>query len=481
MELIPAVGLIRQSREKDSKLSPDTQRGGITTFAETRGMFVTKWVEELDVPGDAFRPGLEKAVQMVEAGAAQAVVLWKVDRLGREPEGMYSARGRVERAGGVMHFADEAFDLDSEAGDYLFAMFAARAKAERRRIGANWQRATKAANDRGCHQGDAYGYDRVKSQPLALNDHEKRGVLKAFEMRAKKASWKEIGDALSKSGYMPRRASKWNQSSLGHMLSNRVYLGEAKQGDLVKKNAHPRIISNDLFAAVQRVKGSAHAKTEDWLLSGIIRCQVCRSKMRGQKASNGGRSGQYRCRHSRHAYTNAPALDQLVTEEALNRHEILLSSAHAQLDIVALDEAVAQAEASFKDIVVQRAKSAIPELLDEAMQDAEALVVQTRQERENALATYAPEGVGMVFSLRDEWGTMTTPQRNTALKGLIDYVIVHPSEGAAIIWRGASATLGAVPKTGGGQKGDAPKVFPPFPWPLSTEDEMRVALAEDVA
>src|SRR3954471_16127313 len=160
-DMVPVVGLIRQSREQDSKLSPDTQRGGIMTFAERRGQYVVAWEEELDVPGDAFRPGLERAVGLVEDGTARGVVLWKVDRLGREPEGMYAARGRIERAGGRMYFADEDFDLDSEAGDYLFAMFAARAKAERRRIAANWKRATKAANQQhGIHQGDAYGYRR---------------------------------------------------------------------------------------------------------------------------------------------------------------------------------------------------------------------------------------------------------------------------------------------------------------------------------
>jgi len=42
-ELIPVVGLIRQSRERDSKLSPDTQRGGIMTFAENRGQYVVAW------------------------------------------------------------------------------------------------------------------------------------------------------------------------------------------------------------------------------------------------------------------------------------------------------------------------------------------------------------------------------------------------------------------------------------------------------
>src|SRR3954451_5720021 len=96
-ELIPVVGLIRQSKERDSTLSPDTQRGGIMTFAEKRGQYIIAWEEEIDVPGGAFRPGLGRAVRLVGPGAPRGAFLWRLDPLGREREGMYAARGRVER------------------------------------------------------------------------------------------------------------------------------------------------------------------------------------------------------------------------------------------------------------------------------------------------------------------------------------------------------------------------------------------------
>src|SRR4051794_10349489 len=175
---------------------------------------------------------------MVEGGEATAVILWKLDRLGREPEGLYSARGRIERAGGKLCFADEDFDLDSEAGDYLFAMFAARAKAERRRIAANWRAGTANANREGIHQGDAYGYRRpseaeVEARRAAgekyprslLPDDDRRGApLLAMTLRAEGKSWGVIGKALTSGGYVPARAACWNVNTVKNMVGNRAYV-----------------------------------------------------------------------------------------------------------------------------------------------------------------------------------------------------------------------------------------------------------------
>ena len=79
-------------------------------------------------------------------------------------------------------------------------------------------------------------------------------------------------------------------------------------------------------------------------------------------------------------------------------------------------------------------------------------------------------------------GTLTWPhkslqERREALAGLIDFVIVHPSDGAAIIWRGQSASLGPVPKQGSGQGNEASREIVPFPWPLM-EGEVRVPLLQ---
>lgn len=495
-ELIPAVAVIRQSKERDSKFSPETQRGGIATWADAHGHYLRKVLEEIDVPGDAFRPKLEEAVRMIEAGEARTAIFWKLDRMGREPEGLYAARGRIERAGGRVVFADEDFDLNSEAGDYLFAMFAARAKAERRRIGANWKRATRAANERGVHQGQAFGYVRPpkvggQGVPLEVHPEEAPGVRLAFELRAEGKSWRSICDALTAAGYRPRRGSNWTTNTVTAMLANPVYLGQAKQGDLVKEGAHPALVDRELFRKANAARGVGHAKTGDWLLSGLLRCASCRYRMRGQLAGEDRGYARYICR-KRHGAgvcstgcrVGARRLEALVVEAALARHEVVMEGAHKQLDIEALDREVAEAEVGLVQLAGMVATSKFPQLLQGKVQEAEARVAEALRARDQALAVYAPEGVSMVFSLRAEWDGMGVQERREALAGLIDYIVVHPEEGAAIMWRGTSAALGPVPKTGSGQKRDGgqPAGIVPFDWSLVAalaEGEVGVPALED--
>lgn len=461
------AGYIRVSRvngrKGDSFMSVDQQRETIEAWAKANGVEIVEWFEELDVSGGkASRPKLDALLAAIKAGHFDGMVVAKLDRASRSASGGLALIKGLSDQGKRFVSVAEGADPATRTGRLIMGILLVLAEWELEGRTEGWADVTARVNARGIHQGDAYGYTRIKGEPLTVNPSERGAVKLAFEMRARKASWKSIADALLAQGHMPRRAQKWSQPALAHMLKNRVYLGEATQGDdLVKKGAHPAIIDGDLFAAVQRVKGSSHARTTDWLLSGLVRCQVCRSKMRGNQTA-------YRCRHSGHAGMNAETLEAFVTERALDRHEVLLESAHGALDIVSLNEAVDAAEREVVAFASAMSASKRPELFAQGMQDREATLTEAEHKRDNALATYAPEGVGMIFSMRDEWTDATVPERREALAGLIDFIVVHPSRGSEIVWRGQGAALGAVPKTGGGQ-GSAPRVFAPFAWPLELE------------
>lgn len=484
MRLAAYIRVSRQNgRDGESFMSPTQQRDAIEAYVRQHPEIeIAEWFEEINVSGaKESRPKLDALLAGIGSGAFDGMIVAKLDRLSRSVVHGLGVIRDLNEAGKTFIATNDAVDPNTRNGRLMMGILLLLAEWVLEGITETWADVTKRVNERGIHQGDAYGYDREKSKPLTLNAHEAAGVKLAFELRAQRKSWKVIGDALLAGGYAPRRAAEWGQGALGHMLQNRVYLGEAHQGgDLTKPDAHPAIVDRNLFNAVQAVKGSSHAKTNDYLLSGLVRCQVCRGKMRGTKYRSRS-SDAYRCRCAGHSRVNAMALESLVTEEALARHEVLLDSAHASLDIEALNAAVADAEGEIKAYASLVTASKFPELLSQGLGEREARLEEAIRERDNALATFAPEGVGMVFSLAGEWERMSTPERNGALKGLIDFVIVHPSKGAAIVWRGASAQLGPVPKTGGGQKGDAPKVFPAFPWPLSDEAQGRVPVLEEAA
>jgi DNA invertase Pin-like site-specific DNA recombinase len=77
-----AVGVVRVSRvgDRDGEgfVSPAEQRERIAAASKRDGLAIAEVLEELDVSGGAplaQRPGLRRAVEMVESGEAEVVVV----------------------------------------------------------------------------------------------------------------------------------------------------------------------------------------------------------------------------------------------------------------------------------------------------------------------------------------------------------------------------------------------------------------------
>ena len=99
---------------------------------------VVEWIEELDQPGDAHRPGLERAIGVVEAGLADGIAVMKLNRLGRNTMGLYEAVERIKAAGGTVVFAQEKLDLTTTSGKVLVRRVGrhgrGRARGDRRQL-----------------------------------------------------------------------------------------------------------------------------------------------------------------------------------------------------------------------------------------------------------------------------------------------------------------------------------------------------------
>lgn len=102
-----AVGVVRVSRvgDRDGErfVSPSEQAERIRSACERDGLRLVEVIEELDVSGGtplAERPGLRRAVEMVEAGAADVIVVAFLDRVVRSVAIQAEVVGRVEAAGG---------------------------------------------------------------------------------------------------------------------------------------------------------------------------------------------------------------------------------------------------------------------------------------------------------------------------------------------------------------------------------------------
>ena len=228
------------------------------------------------------------------------------------------------------------------------------------RIKANWSATTQAAVAQGIHISGKVpvGYRRDEDRRLTPDPDTADAVRAAFEMRAGGASHREIVDHLR--GEVGRGFAK---SAITAMLRNRVYLGEARgPGGARNASAHPPLVSEELFAAVQGKRGVAPTRngaiSSQARLGGLITCASCGHKLRVMGSTNpntGERKASYVCA-TKYASGDceAPAIarvelvDGYVAEQLSESWEEVTSGAEsarqrfirAQEDVAAAEEAL---------------------------------------------------------------------------------------------------------------------------------------------
>ena len=84
------------------------------------------------------RGELQKALELIENGDADDLILAKLDRTGRELESLRDIRRRVERNGGHLIFADGMNFEQNAVGNLMFSQMGAFAEFERELIKSAW-------------------------------------------------------------------------------------------------------------------------------------------------------------------------------------------------------------------------------------------------------------------------------------------------------------------------------------------------------
>ncbi len=99
------------------------------------------------------RPGLETAIDFVRSG--DTLVVWRLDRLGRNMEDLISIVNRLNERGVSFHSLQENITMDksSSTGQLMFHLFAAFAEFERNLILERSAAGREAARARGRYGG----------------------------------------------------------------------------------------------------------------------------------------------------------------------------------------------------------------------------------------------------------------------------------------------------------------------------------------
>ncbi|HWK28177.1 MAG TPA: recombinase family protein [Solirubrobacter sp.] len=461
-------GYIRVSatrgREGDSFISPDQQREKIEQWAALRGVEIAKWHTDLDQTGGKLsRPGFDKALARVASSDTGGIVVAKLDRFSRA--GVADALNLIESihdAGGEVASVEEGIDPTTPFGEFAMTVLLALSRMQRRQIGDNWRDARSRAVERGVHVASRAptGYERGDDGRLVVNPQAAPHIAEVFRMKANGASWRDLCNHLRKHNVeSPYGTTNWMPRAIGHMISNRAYLGEARSGEYRNPDAHEPILKRDdgtpdeaLWQAAQEAKGKRPVNgLGGSLLAGLLRCEGCGYVLKPDTMKQRGVNRRlYRCRTERSSGrcpSPASVLGTVVEPFVLDHFMRGLRGMRAEgvavaEDLKATEAALTTARRELDTYIaaVSAADVGAVAFANGARQRREAV------ERAQTALNEARERAGLAdlplaADLEADWPNLTTQQRNKLLRAGLDAVMIGRgrvpiAERATVYWRG---------------------------------------------
>jgi site-specific DNA recombinase len=220
-----AIGYVRVSTDQQADR-------GVSLQAQTervRAMATVQGAELVDIEVDGGesaksmkRPGLQRILAMVEAGAVQAVIVAKLDRLTRSVKDMCSLLELFEKRKVALISVAESLDTGSAAGRLVITIMGAVSQWEREAIGERTREALRHKGSKRERVGNiGYGLrlaaDGVHVEECPL---EQAALAEIRRLRNEGRSMRGIAMALNTRGYRTRRGSDWRLESVARVLGN---------------------------------------------------------------------------------------------------------------------------------------------------------------------------------------------------------------------------------------------------------------------
>ena len=313
-----AVIYVRISKDRDEQTSTDSQERVCRSYVESKGWTVVS--VEVDKGRSAFkaegkRPGLDRAMKLVETGAADVLVVWKLDRFVRSVAHFGKLWPRLQDADASFVSVTEAFDTTTAMGRAMlqiavvFAELESAFKSER--IG-EWHEERRIAG-RQPTGPRPYGYRRT-GDGFVLDTKEAKTIRTAAARIGDGDSLRSIVATLNDAGTPTSTGKRWSNRGLRHILTSPTTAGLRDVDGLFVDGSWPPILDRATWDAMRdrlldprrRTNTSNQAR---WMLTSIATCARCGDSMRAKPHNAGTR---YTCR-SCSLSAPAEAVDALVS------------------------------------------------------------------------------------------------------------------------------------------------------------------------
>src|SRR5258707_13329637 len=220
-----AVAYLRVSTEKqaDKGVSLDAQRAKVEAYAQLYELELVEIVVDAGVSAKTLdRPGLRRALEMLKARQAEALLVVKLDRLTRSVVHLgqlvedYFADGKL-----ALLSVGEQIDTRSAAGRLVLNVLASVSQWEREAIGERTSAAMQHKASVGEYTGGdlPYGYSLgADGERLVENPQEQRVLSTARTLRGAGLSLRSVARELNAQGFRSRTGPQFAHVQVARML-----------------------------------------------------------------------------------------------------------------------------------------------------------------------------------------------------------------------------------------------------------------------
>jgi len=347
-EPTPAALYARVSSDRqDVDLSVAAQLRALRDYARENGYVVAReYVDEAESGRVDDRPKFQEMIETASSANApfREILVWKFSRFTRKREHAVLYKSSLRRKGVRVVSITEPAD-DTPTGKLLEGIIESVDEFYSENLAVEVRRGMREAASRGFWVGSRtpYGFNRVmvqdgpKERPVLEPDPDAaRVVRRIFDMADDGAGMLQICTALNDEGIASPGGKLWSKNGVHFILRNEVYTGTLVWGANARTRAEPVRVEKAFPAIVSRAKfnrvnalmrSRAPKRTHPrrvgstYLLSGLVRCGLCKSVFSGQEAKSG-RFAYYVCqsimKRGRSACQaprlNARRLEQMVLE-----------------------------------------------------------------------------------------------------------------------------------------------------------------------
>jgi len=214
-----AVGYLRVStaEQADSGAGLAAQRAAVESEASRRGWVLVEVYVDAAMSGKAIagREALAQALDAVETGHAEVLIVSKLDRLSRSLLDFAEIMRRAQAGGWNLVALDLGIDLSTPAGEFLASVMTSAAQWERRIIGQRTREALAAKKAAGVRLG----------RPRLVTDEI---VARMVAERASGKTLTAIADGLTADGVPTAQGgARWYPATVRKVLSVAVAVAHA--------------------------------------------------------------------------------------------------------------------------------------------------------------------------------------------------------------------------------------------------------------